>query len=228
MNLKPIRFDILRFKPRVIDPPRIREYGLRVSEEMTVMECLERIRIEQDPTLMYRHACHHASCGTCACLINGKERLACHTRVWELGSDIVTLAPLRGLKCSGDLVVEMQPFFENIDRRWGYLRPSDRDTAGSGMQRFENCIECGCCVSACPVARRNDRFLGPAALAALHRELLKNSTREQKLLELAGGARGVHLCDRVLACSRVCPGAVYPAGHIADLRGKLKDAGPTK
>ena len=223
MIVKAIQFKILRFKAGAIDPPRFQVYLQQVSEDKTVMECLEAIRVAQDPTLMYRHACHHAACGTCACLINGTERLACVTNVWELDTDIVTLAPLRGFNCLGDLVVDMVPFFSGIDHRWPSLRPSERTVAREDFQRFENCLECGCCVSACPVSGRNGKFMGPATLSALHRELLKNPDLSQDLLKRAGQENGVRLCTRALACSRVCPGAVYPSGHISKLKKKLKD-----
>ena len=223
MTAKAIQFKILRFKAGAIDPPRFQVYPLHVTEDQTVMDCLEAIRVEQDPNLMYRHACHHAACGTCACLINDTERLACITNVWELKTAVVTLAPLRGFKCRGDLVVDVVPFFSDIDYRWPSLRPSEQAVAKEEFQRFENCIECGCCVSACPVSGRNSQFLGPAALSALHRELLKNPDRKKGLLKLAGGEKGVRHCTRALDCSRVCPGAVYPSGHIAKLRKKLTE-----
>ena len=38
--------------------------------------------------------------------------------------------------------------------------------------RFEDCIECAACVSACPVSGSDASFKGPAALAALERELI--------------------------------------------------------
>jgi len=222
MTAKPFQFKILRFKTDAIDPPRFQEYRLQVTEGMTVMDCLEKIRVEQDRTLMYGHACHHASCGTCACRINGAERLACIAQVWTLGGTEIRLEPLKRFRCLGDLVVDKRSFFSDIDSRWSCLRPSERELAGEDFQRFENCIECGCCVSACPIVGENKRFLGPAALASLHRELQKNIGWKRNLMGLAGGDRGERHCKRVLSCSRVCPSRVFPARHIADLRRKLK------
>jgi succinate dehydrogenase / fumarate reductase iron-sulfur subunit len=64
--------------------------------------------------------------------------------------------------------------------------------------------------------------MGPAALAALHNEISKNTPAADDLLRIAGSERGERWCERALACSRVCPTGVYPARHIADLRRKLK------
>ena len=85
----------------------------------------------------------------------------------------------------------------------------------------DTCIECGACVSACPATHTNARFMGPAVLSAMHIELKKYPPKEKELISLAGNERGVRLCERALKCSRVCPTGVYPARHIADLKGQL-------
>ena len=72
---KTVTIRILRYKPNRIEPPRYQDFSLHAEPEMSVLDALEKIRLEQDNTLMYRHSCHHSSCGTCACRINGKERL---------------------------------------------------------------------------------------------------------------------------------------------------------
>lgn len=219
-----IEFKIARYKPGAIDPPRFQSFTLEVNATMTVLDCLERIRLTQDPTLVYRHSCHHSACGTCACIVNGSERLACTTRVWELPSDTVVLEPLRGFARIADLAVEMTGFYRDIDADWALLKaaePLEGSTAAdSGAAlRLENCIECGACVSVCPAARTHEEFMGPAALAALHNQMQKAPADQRKaLLARAAAPDGERLCERALACSRVCPTGVYPARHIADLR----------
>ncbi len=228
MAVKEITFQVLRYKPGVIDPARYYSYRAAANETTSVMDALEKIRLEQEPTLVYRHSCHHGSCGTCACIINGTERLACATKVLDLGSTTVTLEPLNGFERIADLAVRVDTFFQEISPDWTYLQPveaaSDNPETSrtDRYTRFENCIECGSCVSACPVSQVQGKFTGPAALAAIHRELLKTPAKEKELLQLAGGQRGERWCRRALACSRVCPSKVYPARHIADLRKTLK------
>ncbi len=190
MPTKKVIFKIQRYKPGHIDPPRFQEFTIEVDPATSVLDGLELIRLEQDSTLMYRHACHHSSCGTCACKINCVERLTCITKIQELQGDTITLTPLEGFKPIGDLVVDMNRFYDDISEDWSYLKKAEKVKsadlqAGIGhFTRFENCIECGACVSACP----------------------------------AGSKRGEHLCERALSCSRVCPTGVYPARHLADLR----------
>ncbi len=214
----------MRYKPNHIDPPRFQKFTLEVDPNTSVLDGLEKIRLEQDDTLMYRRSCHHSSCGTCACKINGLERLTCTTKIHELEGDTVTLTPLEGFKTIGDLVVDIQRFYDDISEDWSYLKKaekvnSDTPPADIGQfTRFENCIECTACVSACPVSHKNTTFMGPAALAAINCELTKAPSGAKDLIAIAGSKRGEHLCERALNCSRVCPTGVYPARHISDLR----------
>ena len=194
---------------------------------MSVLDAVEHIRLHEDPSLMYRHSCHHSSCGTCACKINGKARLMCTTRVAELESEPIILEPLDGLPKRGDLVVDMTGFYGHISEHWGYLHDLGRDEAQNmpegidTFQRFEACIECGSCVSACPVTQKNTEFMGPAALAAINVELQKSAETTEELIDAATGEHGERWCERAIECSRVCPTGVAPAKHIQQLRTTL-------
>jgi len=227
MTAKKTLFKILRYKPGHIDPPRYQEFTIETGLGMTVLDALEAIRITRDSTLMYRHSCHHSSCGTCACKINGTERLACTTKIEDLKSSPVTLDPLDGFKPVGDLVVDISALYKDLPENWSYLKPSENKSSAqmpegiAEFKQFENCIECGACVSACPVTLKNNGFKGPAALAALNSELRKSPRKSQELLPIAGDEKGERLCERALNCSRVCPTGVYPAWHILDLRKLL-------
>lgn len=227
MSAKKLTFHIFRFKPGLIDPPQFQDFEVRVTEEMSVLDALEKIRLEQDVTLMFRHSCHHSSCGTCACKINGKERLTCVTKALDLQTDLITLEPLEGFRKEADLVVDMTGFYDNISEEWNYLRKSEQVQSKempkgvSAFSRFESCIECGSCVSACPFTHTESSFMGPAAMAALHNELEKSAERREELLALAGGGTGERWCERAIECSRVCPIQVAPAKHILDLRRTL-------
>ena len=190
----------------------------------TILDALEEIRTNQDRTLLYRHSCHHGSCGTCSVLANGARVLACTTRLAEL-EDTIRLEPLTPFRVIGDLAIDPTELYRDFPREATYLRPSDANPDSAppeevpGFQRFENCIECGLCVSACPVTHR---FKGPAALAAYNRELEKRPERAEELLAEVGGEDGVFGCDRALRCSQVCPLGVYPAKHIALLKRKVE------
>lgn len=231
MELKPFRFRVLRYRPGVVDPPRFQTFELSLGARDTVLDGLERIRRGQDPSLVYRHSCHHSSCGTCACRINGVERLACVTRVQDLEGEEVRVEPLARFPVVADLLVDMEPFYRNLGTDWTHLRAcegaQDASTPDgvSRYERFENCIECGACVSACPVTGGEEAFLGPAVLAALNRQAKNHPSEASELLARAGREDGVDRCERALNCSRVCPAGVYPARHIHDLKRAIRRGG---
>ncbi len=200
------------------------EFTVPENERTTVLDALEYIRARIDPDLMYRHSCHHGSCGTCGCAVDGKFVLSCLTRLGDLEGDVVRVEPLPTMDHIGDLAVDPTKFFEEFPEGLTYLRPSEVNAKAERPEdvaeytRFENCIECGLCVSTCPVTAD---FTGPAALAAIDREIEKHPEREDEMLDLADGKRGAAACERALNCSRVCPTGVYPAKHIAFLNRKL-------
>lgn len=188
---------------------------VEAEETTTILEALEIIRRRRYPDLLYRHSCHHGSCGTCACLANGVERLACTTRLLDLQSDVVTLEPLRSARRLRDLAVFPDRLFESLPADWAYLRAAE---SGGTKVRLEDCIECGACISACPV--RKD-FVGPAALAAWSRELENRPERREEILRRAGARDGAGACQRNIFCSLVCPSGVAPAKKIMFLKGLL-------
>jgi succinate dehydrogenase / fumarate reductase iron-sulfur subunit len=106
-------------------------------------------------------------------------------------------------------------------------RAGDKDAkVGTGpmledLERFEDCIECGLCLSACPVAG-DPRFLGPAALAAAERVLEEPRGADPKaVLGLVDDAHGAWRCHLAFECSAVCPAGVDPGEAIMRLRGRL-------
>jgi succinate dehydrogenase/fumarate reductase iron-sulfur protein len=155
--------------------------------------------------------------------------LTCTTKIKAIDENTITLAPLDGFKVYGDLVVEFSSLYNDISADWSYLKKSEgRGTEQlpegvSGFMRFEDCIECGACISACPVTHKTKGFIGPASLAALSNALKNPAHKSKALLSIAGSTRGVRLCERAFSCSRVCPTRVHPAKHISELRRFLKD-----
>jgi succinate dehydrogenase / fumarate reductase iron-sulfur subunit len=88
--------------------------------------------------------------------------------------------------------------------------------------RFENCIECGLCLSACPISRTDRAYLGPAALAAAAR--VADEPRGQPLgpiFALAAEPDSVWRCRDAMQCTAVCPSAVDPAGALLRLRRRV-------
>jgi succinate dehydrogenase hydrophobic anchor subunit len=140
-----------------------------------VLDALLAVRRRQDPSLTLRHSCLHASCGTCRMRVNGREVLACVTRLDGLG-DRVVVEPLAGAPLAGDLVVDVSGFYGRSEpvgrplvRLAGVVAAARGDGAPAAggvagpeldeFERFEDCLECGLCLSACPVAASDPRYL---------------------------------------------------------------------
>lgn len=228
MPEKTITFRVQQHKQG--DPaPHEETYQVKCDHNTTVLVALQDIRREHNFSLMLRHSCHHASCGTCGMKINGQEHLACVVKVLELGTPVVTVAPLDNLPLIGDLVVDMDPFFAKYNAAgMPYIRSSefnpDAATPDSieAYTRFENCLECGICVSACPVAGGDPAYLGPAAMAAAWRVVEEPRGRETaSILDWVDTEHGCWRCHVAFECSEACPSDVDPAHAIMSLRREL-------
>ena len=210
--------------------PRYDEFRVPAGPRTTVLDALLAVR-RQDSSLTVRHSCLHGSCGTCGMRVNGREVLACATRLDGLG-DPVVVEPLAGAPVAGDLVVDMEHVYRRLEPVGRELvraseRARERDAkAGPGpvledLERFEDCIECGLCLSACPVAG-DPRFLGPAALGAAERVVEEPRGADPRaVLGLVDDAHGAWRCHAAFECSAVCPAGVDPGGAIMRLRGRL-------
>jgi succinate dehydrogenase / fumarate reductase iron-sulfur subunit len=222
--------------------PRYEAYTVTIPDEANVIDAIEAVWSQHDRTFMFRHACHHASCGTCAVRINGYEKLPCIVPVQEAlaGRKEILIEPLNNFPVVGDLVVDMAGFFQKqVASGMIITRPAEVSLNGQpylrteilnaeaewearAYNRFQNCIECGICLSACPTMAASDKFLGPAALAGVHRALQSAKGPERSaLLELVDGEHGVWRCHSGWECTEACPQNVNPAEAIMELRREL-------
>ncbi len=219
-------FRVFRFKAG--DPaPHHDRFVVEIGPATSVLDALVAIRRFQDPTLLLRHSCFHASCGTCAMRVSGRDVLACVTNVRALGAAEVTVEPLVNAgTLVADLVVDMAPFYERLNQADRPLVRASEGAMGSvpaegvpALTRFESCIECGICLSACPISATDSRYLGPAALAAAWRVVAEpRSSSAKRALAIADVEHGIWRCHTAFECSEACPSNVDPAGAIMQLR----------
>jgi succinate dehydrogenase / fumarate reductase iron-sulfur subunit len=187
------------------------EFKITVPENAYVLDALEAAW-RQDSSLMFRHSCHHASCGSCGLRIQGREHLACITPAFSMARrGILRLEPLRNFPVLADLVVDMGLLAQKLDN---VKAPFVKDSQIA--KQFENCIECGLCISACPVAATSKDYLGPAVLAAAQSNMDLPEVRSQ-----VEGTNGVWRCHSAFECTEVCPSGVEPAAVIMNLRKEL-------
>jgi len=219
----PVRtFRVFRFA-REDGPSRFDAFDVPVSAAATVLDGLRHIRLHLDPTLSVRHSCFHASCGTCGVRVNGREALACVTAIADLSDGDITVEPMANLPVLSDLVVDMAPFVERFPPEHPLTRTSERPLSdASAYVRFEDCIECGLCLSACPVAATDDTYVGPAALAYAQRVLeeARGGDRDA-ILAWADRDDAAWRCHAAFECTEACPSDVRPAQRIMALRRVL-------
>ncbi len=217
-------------------PGRFQSYEVSADAAAdSVLDVIERVWAERDRSLVFRHACHHASCGTCAVVVDGRERLPCITplsEVWD-GRSPLTLEPLRNVELVADLAIDPSlalrrmaevplPYVRTVEAAVRAASGVERDPDVGAAERFEDCLECLACVSACPVAAGDPEYLGPAVLAAAQRAVEEpRNDGTARILALVDTDHGVWQCRSVWACSAVCPSGVDPARRIMDLRRRL-------
>ena len=226
-------FVIFRFDPAVDKQPRYQEYAIDVESTDKILDCLNRIRWELDPTLVYRASCSHGICGSDAMVINGHVGLACQklVRDYKTANNFV-IEPLPLFNVIKDLVVDMNPFFEKHRYVRPYLINDDEAPEKERIQSAEEqkviepalrCILCASCTSSCPISRANPNYLGPAALLRAFRYI--NDSRDTatggRLAQLDNddGAWG---CKTMWWCTDVCPKGIPVTKCIGQIKRAIK------
>jgi succinate dehydrogenase / fumarate reductase iron-sulfur subunit len=218
---------IKRFNPEKDRKPYWATYRVTADPFDRVLDVLDRIKWYQDGTLALRRSCAHGICGSDAMLINGRNRLACKVLVRDVGSRI-TVEPVRGLPVIKDLVVDMEPFFEQYRRVKPWLINDDPLPSAERLQSPEDraryddttkCILCAICTTACPIYWGAGEFLGPAALVAAHRFVF--DSRDQGVgerLAILAEHSGAFKCRTVFNCTDACPQGIEITKAIQEIK----------
>jgi succinate dehydrogenase / fumarate reductase iron-sulfur subunit len=226
-----MRFKMFRFDPDADDGPYYQEYQVEAEPFERVLDCLNRIKWEQDGTLSYRHSCGHGVCGSDAVRINGVCALACQKLVKDYRGTDVVVEPLPGFIVLKDLIVDLTPFFQKVELIRPYLIASgspekERLQTPEQSRRIAEairCILCACCTAACPVSNENCQFLGPAPLVQAFRRIFdsRDEEREERLRQL-DYADGVWGCVNHFQCTRVCPKEIRVTKSINEIKRAIR------
>jgi succinate dehydrogenase / fumarate reductase, iron-sulfur subunit len=224
-----MRFKIYRYDPDKDSKPYMQDYDLQLEPtDRMLLDALIRIK-QQDDSLTLRRSCREGVCGSDAMNINGKNGLACVTRLADV-KEPVELRPLPGLPVIRDLVVDMSQFFKQYHSVEPYLvnkeAPPDKERLQSPAERAElnglwECILCACCSTSCPSFWWNpDKFVGPAGLLWAYRFLAdtRDDAANARLDDLEDPYR-LFRCHSIMNCVDVCPKGLNPTRAI----GKIKD-----
>jgi len=229
-------FRIYRFDPQKDRRPRYVEFEVEVRPGLTILDVLQQIKHEIDPSLTFRRSCKSAICGSCAVRVNGRAMLACETQALTMAEKFgkVVIDPLKNMPVIRDLVVDMNPFWKTIRaiNPWliGKEKPPEKEHTIfkeqlGDLKIAQECIMCGSCYSDCTVAEVDSSFLGPAALAKEFRFLADVRDANPERLKDIVGPHGIWDCAQCVFCNEHCPKSVKPLDTIMRMRQKSIEIG---
>lgn len=105
-------FMIYRFDPSKDTAPHFDEYEVEAEPNDKILDCLNKIRWDQDPGLAYRFSCAHGICGSDALMINGRVELACQKLVMDFKTaNNFVIEPLRAPSTGSTATMLVRPPF---------------------------------------------------------------------------------------------------------------------
>ncbi len=226
---KYVTFEIFRYDPEKDEKPYYKEYKVEIRRKgMLVLEGLNQIKWEIDPTLSFRRSCREGVCGSDGLNINGINMLACITKIEDLHSDHIVIQPLPGMPVIKDLVVDLTDFFNKFitvkpylirksptpDKEF-YQSPEDRKK----LDGLYECILCGCCSSSCPSYWNDKDYLGPSAILRAWRYIADSRDEgTDERLSILNDKHGVWRCHTIYNCVDACPKGLNPTKAIVEVR----------
>ncbi|MEF8707457.1 MAG: succinate dehydrogenase/fumarate reductase iron-sulfur subunit [Candidatus Accumulibacter propinquus] len=196
------------------------------TDDMSVLQGVQYIKDYLDGSLSFRWSCRMAICGSCGMMINGEPNLSCQTFLRDYYPARVRVEALAHFPIERDLVINMEGFIEKLESIQPYIIPKEARTLAQGeylqtpeqlnaYEQFSSCINCLLCYAACPQFGLNSSFIGPAAMALLHRyNVDSRDGGKAERMELVNSEEGVFNCTAVGYCSEVCPKHVDPANAV--------------
>jgi succinate dehydrogenase / fumarate reductase iron-sulfur subunit len=230
-----VTMKIYRFNPETDKEPHYDTFSLEANLNDRILDCLNKVRWEQDGSLAYRMSCGHGLCGSDAININSMPALACQKLVkdYDYSKELV-VEPLNYFPIIKDLIVDMQPFFKRLKEINPNLplQPLDHPMEKERRQTVEErsriddairCILCGCCVAACPVILEQEpKFIGPAAILRAQKYIFDSrSTDTNERMQVLERPYGIWGCKSYYMCTVVCPKKIKVTEQILKTKKKI-------
>ncbi len=226
------KFRVRRFNPEKDQKPYWADYTVKdVEPTDTILDCLQRVKWEQDGTLTLRRSCAHGVCGSDAMRINGINKLACKTLLQTLNTERpIQVEPILGLSVIKDLVVDFEPFFDHYRAVMPYFVantpvPQDgreRRQSQEDRTRFDDttkCILCACCTTSCPSFWASGQYVGPAAIVSAHRFIFDSRDgAANERLNILAEPEGVWRCRTIFNCTPACPREIEVTRAIGEVK----------
>jgi len=224
--------NVYRWSGEENTPPQIDRFEIDVKKAGTmVLDILNQIKAELDPSLTFRKSCREGVCGSCAMNIDGVNTLACQKNIEEC-SDVINIYPLPHMKVLKDLVVDLKKAFEQFKSIKPWLSKKTPNNKKENYQSIEDrdkldgmweCVMCFSCSTSCPSYWWNeDKYLGPAVLLQANRWIQDSRDEEKKerLNELDDSFK-LYRCHSIMNCTNSCPKGLNPAKAIAEIKNEI-------
>jgi len=196
--------------------------------------------------------CLEEVCGSCTMLINGRTRMACSALVDRLqaeSGDEIELRPMSKFPVVRDLVVDRRRLFRGLEKVKAWVPVEGSYDLGPGPRispeeqedayPLSECMNCGCCLEACPqytkveAVRRDDAseaacesrrtsafdtgFVGAHAIsqAVLFNAHPTGRMIADERMEALTRQGGIQMCGNAQNCVAVCPKRIPLTRSIA-------------
>tara|TARA_B110000438_G_scaffold191554_1_gene183189 strand:- start:183 stop:959 length:777 start_codon:yes stop_codon:yes gene_type:complete len=230
-NIKKIH--IYRWNPDDKKNPKMDTFEVDIKKcGNKVLDVLNKIKNEIDPSLTYRRSCAHGVCGSCAMNVDGVNTLSCMKSHKDINGDI-NIYPLPHLKVIKDLVADLSTLYRQYESIEPWLKIKEPESKKAEINQSKEsrkkldglyeCIMCACCSTSCPSYWWNgEKYLGPAVLLQAYRWIIdsRDEERKERLKTIADKLK-LYRCHTIMNCTNSCPKGLNPAKAISSLKKML-------
>ncbi len=230
-NLRKV--NVYRWNPSDSKNPRIDTYEVDIDNcGSKVLDILNKIKNEIDPSLTYRRSCAHGVCGSCAMNVDGVNTLSCTKSYDEIDGEI-NIYPLPHLKVIKDLIGDLSMLYKQYESIEPWLKNNSQTEKGKEIYQskeerekldgYYECIMCACCSTSCPSYWWNgEKYLGPAVLLQAYRWIIDSRDDEKKeRLQKVADELKLYRCHTIMNCTNSCPKGLNPAKAIGTIKKML-------
>ena len=126
---KTLRVTVTRQEPG--QPPRDETFEVPYDDRTSVLDTLDWVKANVEPSLTYRWSCRSGICGSCGVMVNGRPVLGCETSVSGYRTSGITVAPMAHADVQRDLAVDTDTFLAKLRGVSPWMLPAPSDADGS-------------------------------------------------------------------------------------------------
>ena len=214
-----MKLSIYRFNPDIDKKPYMENYDVKLDgTEIMLLDVLIKVK-GMDDSFSMRMSCREGVCGSDSMNINGKNGLACITKIEGLKGRVV-IRPMPGLPVIKDLIPDLTHFYAQHASIMPWLETKTNKPATEWRQSIEDrkkldglyeCVMCACCSTSCPSYWWNgDRnSLGPAASTSSIWRFIADTRDLEATVEQTGRTVSdpfsVYRCHGIMNCVSCLP-----------------------